>query len=257
MKEAIFLGTGSSTGVPLLTCQCKVCTSTDPRDNRTRPSLLLRSNEETIIIDTSIDFRQHMLREKNQQLHAVLLTHAHTDHIGGLDDIRMYNYKQSMVMPVYGNAPTLEELQERFSYIFKKTQEGGGKPKLQLHTIQHGDEIHFKNFHFTAVELYHGNVLVYGYIINKKLAYLTDCNFIPEKTHEKLKGVEQVVIGAIRGFKHSTHFTFSEAIEEIRKIKPQKAYFTHITHEFSHSELEKQFSPEITIPYDGYRVALD
>jgi phosphoribosyl 1,2-cyclic phosphate phosphodiesterase len=210
-----------------------------------------------VVIDTSADFRNQMLKLDVRRLDAVVLTHAHNDHISGIDDVRMFNYIQKFEMPVYGSHKTLGELKERFAYIFKKTQEGGGKPKLKLIPIEPGNEIQFKNFHLTVVELHHGEVLVNGYIINNRLAYLTDCNFIPEQTMEKIKGLEKVIIGAIRGFKHSTHFSFSEAVEQIRIIAPQKAYFTHLTHELLHTELENEFSPEITIPYDGYRIPLD
>ncbi len=251
MKQIYFLGTGSSTGVPILTCKCKVCKSEDKRDKRMRPSLYLKGEKECVLIDISADFHWQALYNDIQRIDAVFLTHAHHDHIAGIDEIRIYNYKQGGAIPFYANNDTLVEVKERFSYIFKKTQEGGGKPQINLFNLSPFDTIELEEFKIKAVKIHHGEIIINGYIINDKLAYLTDCSFIPQKTFEIIKNIDVLILGAIRVKPHSTHFNFEQALEQITKINPKTAYITHMTHDLTHIALEDFFKGKVKIPHDG------
>jgi phosphoribosyl 1,2-cyclic phosphate phosphodiesterase len=256
LKKLKFLGTGSSTGVPVVTCDCDVCKSLNPFDKRLRPSVLLTCKKETLLIDTSSDFRVQALTNDIKRIDKIFYTHSHNDHVAGLDDIRVYNYKQGTSIPLYSTKAMLEEIKERFSYIFRKTQEGGGKPQVELVEISNFDEIKTENFTITPVPVYHGELLINGFIIDNKTAYLTDVSFIPKETFEKLYSLDTIIIGALRSRKHQTHFSFDEAIEVIKKLNPKRAFFTHISDEYTHNELVKRFSPRVTIPYDGLEIEI-
>ncbi len=251
MKKIHFLGTGSSTGVPILTCKCKVCTSIDSKDKRMRPCLFIEGDKECVVNDMSADFHWQALKSEIERVDAVFLTHSHHDHIAGIDEIRIYNYKQKGKIPFYGNKATLSEVKERFSYIFKKTQEGGGKPKINLHVLEPYDKISLNEFEIQAVKIHHGELLINGYIINGKVAYLTDCSFIPETTYNLIHGIDTIILGAIRLKPHTTHFNFKTAKKEIKRIKPGRAFITHMTHDLTHKELEDYFGDTAIIPYDG------
>lgn len=228
------LGSGTSHGIPVIGCTCSVCTSPNPKDRRTRTSLWIRKGKTSILIDTATEFRLQAIREGLNHLDAVFLTHAHADHIHGLDDLRPLSWKTPI--PVYGNEETLGEIQSRFSYIFKKTQIGGGKPKIHLHKIEDKPLV-ITDLTVKPVPVFHGEMVIYGYRIGN-FAYITDCSKIPEESYELLTGVEQLIIGALRETPHATHFSIAQALEAAERIAPKRAYLTHLSHEVSHTRVE-------------------
>jgi phosphoribosyl 1,2-cyclic phosphate phosphodiesterase len=221
-----------------------VCTSSDPRDNRLRASALIRADSgSTILIDAGPEFRVQALRARIHRIDALLVTHTHADHIHGLDDLRIFTHERDL--PVYGNKAAIDEIAERFSYIFRETQEGGGKPHITLIPVDDKDEkngssqpIEVAGIAVTPIPLLHGRLEILGWRIGDT-AYLTDCSAIPERSYPLLTGVRNLVIDALRIRPHSTHLSFSQAIEIIRRIGPERAWFTHICHESSHVEIER------------------
>ncbi len=246
--RVVFLGTGTSHGIPVIGCDCPVCTSVDPRDNRYRSSLYLESTEAGahqsthIVIDVGPEFRLQAIRAHITQLDAILLTHAHADHLHGLDDIRPFTKERAL--PLYANRSTIEELGHRFRYLFKTTQEGGGKPKVAPQVCT---AMPFRLGAFTIIPLplFHGELPILGWQVRedtRSLTYITDASRIPPQTLEQCTGTDCLVIGALRQRPHPTHFTFDQALELIATIKPRRAYITHLCHEHSHEEIREFFS---------------
>ncbi len=244
-----FLGTGTSQGVPVIACDCNICLSADPLDKRLRTSVLLETDETTLIIDAGPDFRQQMLREHVTKLDAILLTHEHKDHIAGLDDVRAFNYKNQDAIDIYSEERVQKVIKKAFSYVFSEYQYPG-IPKMRLNTIpEHGFNI--KNIPIIPIRVFHYRLPVYGFRIGN-FAYITDANYIPEESKEKLYGVKYLVINALRKEKHISHFSLREAIDFIREISPKKAFITHISHQMGlHTEVSKELPPEIMLAYDG------
>lgn len=249
-----FLGTGTSQGVPVIGCNCPVCTSLDYRDKRLRVSVSLELNGKTFVIDTGPDFRQQMLRERVQTLDAVLLTHSHKDHIAGLDDVRAFNYLQSKVIPVYGTTETLNQVKSEFYYAFEK-EKYPGTPLIDLFTI---DEKPFKvdEFTITPLPVRHLRMPVLGFRIGD-FSYITDANFIHEETYERLRGTKVLVLNALQKEKHVSHFNLEEAIAEAKKIGAEKTYFTHVSHKMGlHRDVEKELPENILLAHDGLSLSL-
>jgi phosphoribosyl 1,2-cyclic phosphate phosphodiesterase len=244
-----FLGTGTSQGVPVIACDCNICLSTDPLDKRLRTSVLLETDEATILIDAGPDFRQQMLREHVTKLDAILLTHEHKDHIAGLDDVRAFNYKSQDAIDIYSEERVQKVIKKEFSYVFSEYQYPG-IPKMRLNPIpEHSFNI--KNLSIIPVRVFHYRLPVYGFRIGN-FAYITDANYIPEESKEQLYGVKYLVINALRKEKHISHFSLREAIDFIREISPKKAFITHISHQMGlHIEVSKELPPEIMLAYDG------
>jgi len=244
-----FLGTGTSQGVPVIACDCNVCLSTDPLDKRLRTSVLLETDENTLIIDAGPDFRQQMLREHVTKLDAILLTHEHKDHIAGLDDVRAFNYKSQDAIDIYSEERVQKVIKKEFSYVFSEYQYPG-IPKMRLNPIpEHNFNI--KNIPIIPIRAFHYRLPVYGFRIGN-FAYITDANYIPEESKELLYGVKYLVINALRKEKHISHFSLREAIDFIREISPKKAFITHISHQMGlHAEVSKELPPEIMLAYDG------
>lgn len=233
--KLILLGSGMSHGVPVIGCECETCKSTDPHDNRLRPCALLQSENTTILIDCGADFRVQAVRAKIKRIDAALITHIHADHIFGIDDLRAYsNIKE---IPIYSSKIALDDIYKHFDYIFKVTQVGGGKPKLQLCEIQNQD-FQINEFSITPIPLTHDYPDTLGFRIGNT-AYLTDMCELEEQSYEKLKGVEQIIIDAVRPGKIKNHLSFERAIDLIGKIHPKRAFFTHIDHTMKHKDIQK------------------
>lgn len=243
------LGSGTSHGVPVIGCSCAVCRSNDPRNRRTRASVMVKTGEgQVILFDTATEFRLQAVREGIERVDGVFYTHAHADHIHGLDDLRPLSWKGEI--PLYGNQPTIDEIAQRFSYIFRQSQEGGGKPRVSLHTIEPAELLRFGGIEILPVPLLHGELPVLGYRIGP-FAYLTDCSAIPESSYQLLEGVEYLIIDALRPRPHPTHFSFDQATAESRRIGAKQTWFTHLCHDVDHREMEKSFPAGISPAWDG------
>lgn len=234
----IVLGSGTSDGVPVIGCRCPVCTSADPRDSRYRSSVLVEgAGGERILIDAGPELRLQALRAGLDRLDALLLTHAHADHLHGLDDVRPF-CRRGGAIPVYGNGPTLSELAERFSYIFRETQRGGGKPSLLLSEVAGPTEI--GGIRVTPIPAKHGRLDILGWRLEeggRAAAHLTDVSFLPQGSLPLLEGLDVLILGALRERSHETHFNFDQALEVIAAARPGRAYLSHFCHDKSHREI--------------------
>ncbi|SFT42585.1 phosphoribosyl 1,2-cyclic phosphate phosphodiesterase [Lishizhenia tianjinensis] len=251
--KIVVLGSGTSQGVPVIACNCEVCLSEDPKDNRLRTSVMFTVNGENYVIDSGPDFRQQMLREKVQSLRALIFTHEHKDHVAGMDDVRAFNFKEKRDMEVFASTQVQEALHREFHYIF-----GGntypGIPKVNLNTITNekfllpcGEEI-------TPIQVLHYKMPVLGFRI-RNFSYVTDAKTIADEEIEKLKGSEVLIVNALRREEHISHFTKDEALELIAKVKPKKAYLTHISHMFgTQEEIENELPENVFVAYDGLEI---
>lgn len=252
--KVTFLGTGTSQGVPVIGCTCAVCRSLDYRDKRLRSSIHIDVNGQSLVIDTGPDFRQQMLRENINRLDAVILTHAHRDHTAGLDDVRAYNFLQHQAMPVYGTTETLRQIREDFAYIFNPDGYPG-LPKLDLRTISE-NEFTINDTILTPLPVLHLRLPVLGFRIGN-FSYITDANVIPDETYEKLRDTKVLVLNALQKEEHVSHFNLKEAIEVVKKINPEKAYFTHISHKMGlHGAVSKELPENISLAADGLQIVI-
>src|SRR6266403_2108617 len=246
------LGSGTSMGVPSLACHCRVCTSKDPHDNRLRPSLLLSRNGQNVIIDTTPDFRQQALRVNLDRLDAILLTHGHADHILGFDDIRPFNIRQKSALPVYSNEETFRIIRRAFAYVFDDTPTQSTVPSVDLHVINGPFEL--MGLQFVPVPLLHGDLEVLGFRFGRA-AYLTDFSSLPPASAALLEDLDDLVIDALRDIPHPMHQTVDQALALIEKLKPRRAWFTHIAHDVPHAEtndrLRKLGLRHVQMAYDG------
>lgn len=244
-----FLGTGTSTGIPMIACPCAVCHSSDKRDKRLRSSILVESPTTTIVVDTTPDFRYQMLRADVKKLDAVLFTHPHKDHIAGLDDVRAFNFFQHRAMPVYANELTIEGLMREFGYAFAQKRYPG-VPNLELQTITLEPFV-IGDIPVMPILVWHLKMPVYGFRFGP-FTYITDANRIEEGEQEKIKGSKVVVLNALRKENHVSHFTLSEAIATVRNLDIETAYFTHISHQLGfHHTVEKELPEGMHLAYDG------
>ena len=245
-----FLGTGTSTGVPSIGCECETCLSEDPRDKRLRVSALVEHAGKKILVDTSIDFRQQALRAGINYLDAVMLTHCHVDHVFGLDDIRPLNFRHG-ALGVYANEIAWRDLKRIFQYIFEPTHFGGGLPQLIPHTVEPlssfciGEQIEV-----TPIEVIHGKLPVIAYRFND-FAYATDLKTIPDSSMAALRGLDTLVLDCVRIKPHSTHLCLEEALAYIEDLKPKKAFLTHMNHDFLHERDSKRLPDNVEFAYDG------
>ncbi|MCF6178355.1 MAG: GPMC system MBL fold metallohydrolase [Geopsychrobacter sp.] len=247
----IILGSGTSTGIPVIGCTCPVCQSKDPRNSRTRCSALLRCGHCNILIDTATDLRQQMLREQINHIDAVLYTHVHADHLHGIDDLRVFTRRNRPPIPLYGANAALLQIRNNFPYIFASTSEPGYIP--QLKTCPVADTFWICGIPLIPVPLLHGAMEVFGYRIGP-LAYLTDCNGIPEASRTLLDGVEILVIDGLRIKPHRTHFNIQQAVKVAQEIGAKQTWLTHLSHEVDHPKHEKELPPGIGFAFDGQQI---
>ena len=246
-----FLGTGTSTGVPTLACQCRVCTSRDPHDQRTRPSLLVQFDGRVLVIDTTPDFRAQALRENLSRLDAVLFTHSHADHILGLDDVRSFYFRQQKPIPIYADAYCMNEIHRTFKYIFDADYPYGGVARLDPHLIDGPFEV--EGLRIVPVPVLHGKLPILGFRIDG-VAYLTDVSEIPESSYPLLEGLEVLILDALRPRPHPTHLTVEQALSVMERLKVPRGYCTHIAHELGHEETNARLPSHVRLAYDGLQL---
>jgi len=245
-----FLGTGTSTGVPSIGCDCETCRSEDPRDKRLRVSVLIENAGRTVLIDTSSDFRQQALRARINYLDAVLITHCHVDHVFGLDDIRPLNFRYG-AMPIFANEPAWTDLRRIFQYIFEPSHFGGGLPQLIPHTVMSQASFNIgEDLLITPIEVIHGKLPVIAYRLNE-FAYATDLKSIPQASMDALRGLDVLVLDCVRIKPHSTHLCLEEALDIIADLAPQRAFLTHLNHDILHERDSRLLPDNVEFAFDG------
>ena len=249
-----FLGTGTSTGIPMIACECPVCTSTDKKDKRLRSSIMVESENTRFVVDTTPDFRYQMLRRNVKRLDAVLFTHPHKDHIAGLDDVRAFNFFQEQAMQIYANQMTIDALMREFAYAFAD-KKYPGVPNLDLNTIGL-EPFSIGDIPIIPIEVWHLKMPVYAFRFGD-FTYITDANRIEDHEKEKIRGSKTLVVNALRREKHISHYNLEQAIELVHELKIPKAYFTHISHQLGkHEEIEKNLPKGIHLGYDGLTISI-
>ncbi len=248
------LGSGTSMGVPTIGCTCAVCTSPNPHDRRTRPSVLVEFGGRTVLIDTTPDFREQALRERIRSVDAVLYTHGHADHILGLDDLRPLTFHREGRLPLYAPEPVTERLACMFDYIFKGEYKYGGLARVELHNIDGPLELF--GVKFEPVIVMHGDVEIYGYRFGSA-AYLTDFSTIPEASMLRLEGLDILFLDALRHEPHPTHSTVAASLGLVEKLQPRRAFFTHICHDLPHEQTNASLPPHVRLAHDGMKLEFE
>jgi phosphoribosyl 1,2-cyclic phosphate phosphodiesterase len=250
----LVLGSGTSVGVPMIGCRCKVCTSSDPRDKRLRPSVLLRLGGKRVLIDTSPDFRYQALRYGIDRLDAVLYTHSHADHILGLDDVRPFNFMHKRDIPIYGFSETLQVIERTFLYVFDKSPTESSRPRLTLHSFEH-EPIFVGDIQIEPIKAAHGKGTVHGFRFGD-CAYLTDHSEIPPESRGRLSNLDVLFLDALRHNPHPTHSTVEESLKTVEMLNPKRAFFTHISHDLLHAAVESHLPSHVRIAYDGLEIPI-
>jgi phosphoribosyl 1,2-cyclic phosphate phosphodiesterase len=252
------LGTGTSFGVPQIGCRCPACTSADPRDRRTRTAALIETGRTRFLIDTPPELRLQLVAAGVDRVDAVLYTHAHADHVHGIDDLRALSVRQATALPAYGSRDTLTELAVKFPYIFDPTfvvPVGTSKPELAAHVLEPGVRISIAGVEVLPLELPHGKQPVLGYRVGA-MAYLTDVKSIPDSVVESLVGLDVLVLNALLSHPHPLHLSIPEAVDAARRVGARRTFFTHLTHEFTHAALAAMLPPGIAPAHDGLVIDL-
>ena len=250
----LVLGSGTSVGVPMVGCKCKVCHSDDPRDRRLRPSVLLKLGDKRILIDSGPDFRYQALRYGIERLDAILYTHAHADHILGLDDVRPFNFMQRQNIPIYASAETLGAIEKTFAYVFQEAPTESSRPRLSPH-IFNTDPFCAADVSITPIRLSHGSTITHGFRFGD-CAYLTDHSEIPPESLDRLHDLDVLFLDALRHNPHPTHSTVEQSLLTVEKLKPRRAFFTHVSHDLMHSTLEARMPPAVHVAYDGLEIPI-
>lgn len=249
-----FLGTGTSTGIPMVACNCEVCTSTDPANTRLRSSIMVQSDTTTIVVDATPDFRYQMLREKVKRIDAVLLTHSHKDHVAGVDDTRPFQFFSQKPTEIYANKSTLEGVKNEIPYAFKESKYPG-IPKVNLHELSL-DPFTIGDIRIIPVLVWHHKMPVFGFRFGR-FTYITDANRIDEAEKRKIEGSEIIVLNALRNEPHLSHFTLQEAVSLVKELNIPTAYFTHISHQLGlHKAVNAILPKGISLAYDGLKIRI-
>ena len=241
-------------GVPTIGCVCSVCASMNPKNKRTRPSVLVCTRGRNFLIDTATDLRQQAIREKLNCVDAVLYTHSHADHILGLDDLRPFNFHQKAHIPCFGNAETMNYVCDMFKYVFTEPQPGGSMPRIEPRIVEGSFE--FLEVGIQPLPILHGRLSILGYRIGK-FSYITDCSEIPAETYRLLEGTEVLILGVLRYEPHPTHLHLEKALQIIERVHPERAYFTHISHAFDHERTNSELPSHVQLSFDGLSFELE
>ncbi len=251
--KALFLGTGTSVGVPMIGCECAVCSSDDPKNRRLRSSIYIESGGKRVVVDTPPDFREQMLTYKPPRLDAVFFTHSHADHIFGFDDIRRFNTIQGEVIPVYAHPETIRDVQRIFNYVCKEAPDGVYRPMAEFVELGKGEQM-IGDLGVTPFSVEHGQKPTLGFVFREgdyKVGYAPDCRNISEVELRKLKGLDVMIIDGLRHRPHRTHFTVRESVEMLRRIGAKMSFLTHICHDLDHSVTERELPEGVRLAYDG------
>ncbi|HJY88387.1 MAG TPA: MBL fold metallo-hydrolase [Candidatus Acidoferrales bacterium] len=255
MKASLtVLGSGTSMGVPTIGCTCAVCHSPDPRDRRTRPSIMVEYEGKCVLIDTTPDFREQAIRENITHIDAIIYTHAHADHILGLDDVRPLSFRSPQKIPLYAHDSTAEALQSVFRYIFDATYKYGGIARVEMHRINGSLELFGATFE--PVELRHGEATIHGFRFGSA-AYLTDFSEIPPHSMDRLRDLDVLFLDALRHRPHPTHSTVANSLRLVEELRPRRAFFTHISHDLPHEETNKTFPDHVRLAHDGLKLEFE
>ena len=254
------LGTGTSAGIPMIGCTCRTCTSPDPRDRRDRPGAMVQytgaaDQPRTVLLDTPLELRSQMIRHRVMRIDGVLYTHNHADHVFGLDDLRRFNAVMGQAIDIYGEQDVIDWIRRTFDYIFQPHMNVNNSfiATLQTHTIRAGEPFELAGRQWTPVRLMHGRIPIAGYRVGD-FAYCTDCSEIPPESMDLLADLDVLAIDALRYRPHPTHMTVDQALAAIDKLKPRRAYLTHIAHDVLHGELETQLPEHVNLAYDGLTI---
>jgi phosphoribosyl 1,2-cyclic phosphate phosphodiesterase len=248
------LGSGTSMGVPTIGCTCRVCHSADPHDRRTRPSVMLNYDGHCVLIDTTPDFREQAIRENISRLDAIIYTHAHADHILGLDDVRPLSFRNPQKIPLYAYESTAQALQNMFRYIFDANYKYGGIARVELKPINGSLELF--GARFEPIKVLHGDAEIHGFRFGSG-AYLTDFSEIPPESMERLRGLDILFLDALRHRPHPTHSTVANSLRLVDELKPQRAFFTHISHDLPHEETNQSFPEHVRLAHDGLKLEFE
>lgn len=248
------LGSGTSMGVPTIGCSCRVCTSSDPHDRRLRPSIMVQYGGRCVLIDTTPDFREQAIREKITQIDAILYTHAHADHILGLDDVRPLSFRSPDKIPLYAHEDTAQAMETIFRYIFDASYKYGGIARVEMNRIN--GSLDLFGARFDPVKIIHGDAEIHGFRFGSA-AYLTDFSEIPPESMERLRGLDVLFLDALRHRPHPTHSTVENSLRLVRELEPRRAFFTHISHDLAHEETNRNLPENVKLAHDGLKLEFD
>ncbi len=247
-----FLGTGTSHGVPMIGCSCPVCTSTDPKNYRRRSSLYIVTEGQHLVFDTPPDFRDQVLKFGVERVDAVFLTHPHSDHIFGFDDVRRFSTLQKQHIPVFGSPETIRQMRIKFDYVDRVSYGFKSVPRVEF--TEQTEPIQIGKAYITPLPVEHGDDLIYGFMVEgdgKRLGYIPDCSCIPEETFQWLEDLDVMILDGLRPQQHPTHLSIAESIDYLKRIGAKQSFITHLTHNSEHHELQAQLCESVTVPWDG------